>query len=96
MGHKIKTKNRGDAIALNKKRVTDLRKECTEKFEDVVKTADAAALRLTAFGERLDVLEEFMGETKNILAFHQAKLRPWWVRLWGWARRIGGVNVSNL
>ncbi len=87
MGHKIKTKNRGDAIALNKRRVTDLRKEHAEKLTAVGKAADAAALRLTAFGERLDALEEFMAETKNILIFHQAKLRPWWVRLWGWVRR---------
>ena len=91
MGHKIKTKNRGDAIALNKQRVADLRKEHDEKFTVVGKAADAAARRMTAFGERLDALEEFMGETKNVLVFHQAKLRPWWVRLWDWARRVAGL-----
>ncbi len=76
MGHKIKTANRGDAIILNKKRVEDLRKEHAGKFKAVGKAADDAARRLMAFGERLDALEEFMGETKSVLIFHQALLRP--------------------
>ncbi len=86
-GHKIKNKNRGDAIARNAQRVGELRKEHTERLKAIEKSAGKAADRMTAFGERLDELEEFMVETKNILLLHHTLLRPWWVRLWDWVRR---------